>query len=64
MAEHPSKVSPNVSEGEASKVASFDGIEAPDDVDDSYHSYLGSTHNDRQDMNRMGKTQELRVSTN
>lgn len=32
------------------------------DAEDSYHGYLGSTQNDRNDMDRMGKAQELRVS--
>jgi hypothetical protein len=42
------------------KLPSFDGIESPDE-EDTYHGYLGSTSNDRSDMNRMGKIQELRV---
>ncbi|RFU31627.1 hypothetical protein B7463_g4724, partial [Scytalidium lignicola] len=43
------------------KVENFDGIETPpDDGDDNYHGYLGSTQNDRKDMDRMGKVQELR----
>jgi len=42
------------------KLDSFDGIDATD-ADDSYHGHLGSTRNDNHDMDRMGKTQELRV---
>jgi hypothetical protein len=29
---------------------------------DDYHDYLGVTRNDRRDMTRMGKIQQLRVS--
>jgi hypothetical protein len=39
---------------------SFDGIDTPD-AEDSYHRHLSSTANDRNDMDRMGKTQELRI---
>lgn len=45
---------------EGRKPDSFDVIESPDD-DDNYPGLLGSTRNDNNDMERMGKTQELRV---
>jgi len=32
------------------------------DVGGGHHNYFGSTRNDNNDMERMGKTQELRVS--
>lgn len=44
---------------EGSQPTSFDGI---DGAEDNYHGHLGSTRNDNNDMERMGKTQELRVS--
>jgi hypothetical protein len=43
------------------KADSFDGVDTPDQ-EDTYHGYLGSTQNDRVDMDRMGKVQELRAS--
>ena len=46
---------------EGSKPDSFDGVDTPD-AEDNYHGHLGSTRNDNNDMERMGKTQELRVS--
>jgi hypothetical protein len=36
-------------------------IEPGDDFDDSYHASHGTTRQDKKDMSRMGKTQELRV---
>ena len=35
--------------------------EPGDDFEDSYHARHGTTQNDKHDMSRMGKTQELRV---
>jgi hypothetical protein len=46
---------------EGTKLDSFDGVDAGD-AEDNYHGHLGSTRNDNNDMERMGKTQELRVS--
>ena len=42
--------------------STFD-VEPGNDFEDSYHARHGTTQADKQDMNRMGKTQELRVST-
>jgi hypothetical protein len=39
-----------------------DGIDDQDVNRDDYHDYLGVTRNDRRDMTRMGKIQQLRVS--
>jgi hypothetical protein len=39
-----------------------DGIDDQDVNRDDYHDYLGVTRNDRRDMARMGKIQQLRVS--
>ena len=36
----------------------LDGI---DDLNDDYHGHVGYTHNDKSDMHRMGKVQELKV---
>lgn len=41
--------------------STFD-IEPADDFEDSYHARHGTTQQDKKDMSRMGKTQELRVS--
>jgi hypothetical protein len=46
---------------EGSKLDSFDGVDTPD-AEDNYHGHLGSTRHDNNDMERMGKVQELRVS--
>lgn len=46
---------------EGRKLDPFDRIDTPD-AEDNYHGHLGSTRNDNNDMDRMGKTQELRVS--
>ena len=35
--------------------------EPGDEFEDSYHALHGTTQNDKVDMSRMGKTQELRV---
>lgn len=40
--------------------STFDA-EPGDDFEDSYHARHGTTQNDKVDMSRMGKTQELRV---
>ena len=58
---HPRKPTPSISQREASKTPSLDGIDEQD-VDDSYHGHLGVTRNDQKDMTRMGKIQQLRVS--
>ena len=44
---------------EVPRKLSLDGIDE-ENVDD-YHTHLGSTRNDRKEMTRMGKIQELRV---
>lgn len=53
----------NTTAMEGNKPDSFDGIDATD-AEDNYHGHLGSTRNDNNDMDRMGKTQELRVRAN
>ena len=40
----------------------LDGIDEDGDLNDTYHGRRGFTRNDRKDMGRMGKLQELRVS--
>src|SRR5271170_6702702 len=52
------KTSPETSSGEIPKTCELDGIE---EVNDNYHDHLGVTRNDRRDMSRMGKIQQLRV---
>ncbi|RDW80954.1 hypothetical protein BP5796_05652 [Coleophoma crateriformis] len=37
-----------------------DDVDLPNEVDDGYHAYLGSTFADRKDMNRLGRAQELK----
>ena len=54
------KAEPNTSAMENNKLDSFDGVDGGD-VEDTYHGQFGSTRNDNNDMDRMGKTQELRV---
>lgn len=44
---------------EGSKKLSLEGID--DENVDDYHTHLGSTRNDRKEMTRMGKIQELGV---
>jgi hypothetical protein len=57
------KGSSDLTAGEASKLGSFDGAEPRDeDAEPNYHDHLGSTQQDHYEMDRMGKTQELRVS--
>jgi hypothetical protein len=43
------------------KLVPFDRIDTPDDTEDNCHNNLGAPRNDANDMERMGKTQELRV---
>lgn len=49
----------HVSEVRLPRQLALDGVH-DDEVDDSYHGQF--TRNDRRDMGRMGKVQELRVS--
>ena len=51
----------NTSAMENNKLNSFDGVDVGGDAEDSYHGQFDSTRNDNNDMERMGKTQELRV---
>lgn len=53
----------DISAREGSKSHSFDAADAQDgDAEVNYHDHLGSTRQDHFEMDRMGKTQELRVS--
>ena len=56
------KTLPETSAGEISKTYELDGIDDQDVNHDDYHHHLGVTRNDRRDMTRMGKIQQLRVS--
>jgi len=54
------KTSPETSSREIPKRYELDSIDSQD-VGDNYHDHLGVTRNDRRDMGRMGKIQQLRV---
>jgi hypothetical protein len=54
------KTSPETSSREIPKTYELDSIDSQD-VGDNYHDHLGVTRNDRRDMSRMGKIQQLRV---
>ena len=54
------KIHPDVVEMRLSRHFELDGVH-DGEIDDSYHGQF--TRNDRRDMDRMGKVQELRVGT-
>ena len=43
------------------KLVPFDVVSTHHDGEENYHDHFGATRNDANDMERMGKTQELRV---
>lgn len=54
--------SPAEAEAGRKQITSTFDVEPGDEFEDSYHARHGTTQADKKDMNRMGKTQELRVS--